>query len=278
MNDSESTSIRRISCGDIELAVQDAGSSSHDALLFVHAFPLNRRMWAPQISALSGEMHCIAPDLRGFGESGTGGPWTMDRFADDLACVLDSLNVQRTVVCGLSLGGYITLAFWRRHPDRVRALVLADTRAQPDSEEGREKRRGTIRKAQEEGAQVIADDSITGLLGKTTREQDGEAVSTARAILSQARVAGIVGASEAMMNRPDSTPTLATITVPTLVIVGAEDALTPPKDSRTMANAIANAKLDEIPGAGHLSNIERPAAFTHALRDFVSSLPPDSQP
>ncbi len=279
----ESSSIKRIACGGVELAVQDTGSGA-DALLLVHAFPLNRRMWAPQIAALSGELRCIAPDLRGFGDSGIGGApgeesgagsWTMDRFADDLECVLDALQVPRAIVCGLSLGGYIALAFWRRHPNRVRALVLADTRAGADSEEGREKRRATIRTAREEGAQAVAEQSISGLLGKTTREQDGEPVATARALLAQARVEGIVGASEAMMSRPDSTPTLATISVPTLVLVGEEDALTPVKDSRAMADAIPGAKLEVIPSAGHVSNIERPAAFTRALRDFVASLPAD---
>jgi 3-oxoadipate enol-lactonase len=283
----ESSSIKRIACGDVDLAVQDTGSGP-DALLLVHAFPLNRRMWAPQVAALSGELRCIAPDLRGFGDSGTGAAsgseasaesgasiWTMDRFADDLACVLDALQVPRAIVCGLSLGGYISLAFWRRHPDRVRALVLADTRAGADSDEGREKRRATIRTAREEGAQAVAEQSLSGLLGKTTREQDGEPVATARALLAQARVEGIVGASEAMMSRPDSTPTLATISVPTLVLVGEEDALTPVKDSRAMADAIPGAKLEVIPAAGHLSNIERPAAFTRVLRDFVASLPAD---
>lgn len=264
--------IARVRCGDAELAVEESGQG--EALLFVHAFPLNRRMWAPQLSALSGDARCIAPDLRGFGESDAGsGEWTMDRFADDLACVLDHLEVRRAAVCGLSLGGYVALAFWRRHSDRVRALVLADTRAGADDEKGRQKRRDTIAAARDKGAHVVAVDSMSGLLGKATRESAGAPVSLTRSILEEARLEGVVGASEAMMNRPDSTPDLAGISVPTLIVVGDEDALTPVKESRILADNIPGSRLEIIQGAGHLSNVERPAAFSLLLREFVSSLP-----
>lgn len=266
-----SPTLRRVPCAGVELAVEDRGAG--DAILFVHAFPLHRGMWAPQVDALAGEARCIAPDLRGFGDSGDGPPWTMDRFADDLACVLDALGVERATVCGLSLGGYVAFALWRRHPDRVRALVLADTRAGADSEDGREKRRATIATARTQGPAAVAAQAITGLVGKTTRAQDGEAMARTRALLARARVEGIVGASEAMLARPDSTPTLATISVPTLVVVGEEDVLTPPKEARAMADAIPGATLEVIPRAGHLSNLERPAAFTCALRDFLAALP-----
>lgn len=261
----------RIRCDNAELAVADVGHG--EPLLFVHAFPLNRRMWAPQLSALSSGARCVAPDLRGFGESTAGTTeWTVDRFADDLACVLDHLKIPRATVCGLSLGGYITLAFWRRHRDRVRALVLADTRATADDGKARQKRRDTIAAAHEKGAREVAVGSMEGLLGKTTRARGGEPVALAQSILEEARVEGVAGASEAMMNRPDSTPDLAGISVPTLVVVGNEDALTPVQDSRAMAEAIPGARLEIIQEAGHLSNLERPAAFNLLLREFVSSL------
>src|SRR5690606_17921129 len=160
------------------------------------------------------------------------------------------------------LGGYIALAFWRRHRERVRALVLADTRATADDDKGRQKRRDTIAAAREKGAREVAVGSMEGLLGRTTRESGGEPVALARSIPEEATLEGVAGASEAMMNRPDSSPDLPGIDVPTLVVVGEEDALTPVKDSRAMAAAIPGARLEVIPGAGHLSNLERPEAFS----------------
>lgn len=242
-------------------------------LLFVHAFPFSGSMWEPQVAPLAGEFGCIVPDLPGFGGSAAGEPWTMDRFANDLARVLDDAGVAAAVVCGLSLGGYVALALQRLHPDRIRALILADTRASADTEEGRRKREATIALAREAGASAVADQAITGLLGKSTRERAPELVADAHARAAAASVEAIVGASRAMMDRPDSTAMLAGIRVPTLVIVGDEDTITPPREARAMADAIPDARLEIIPGAGHLTNFERPAAFTCAVRDFIVALP-----
>ncbi len=255
------------------LYYDDTGTGT--PLLFVHAFPLHGAMWRPQVAALAGEVRCIVPDLPGFGRSAGGGPWTMDRFADDLARVLDDAGVSRAVVCGLSLGGYAAFALWRRHPERFRALVLADTRAGADSEDGRAKRRATIALAEREGSAAVVEQAMTGLIGRSTRERSPERVAEARGIASAACVEAIVGGSEAMIARPDSTPTLTTITVPTLVIVGEEDVLTPVREAGGLAEAIPNARLEILPGAGHLSNLERPASFTCAVRDFVAALAED---
>ncbi len=241
-------------------------------LLFVHAFPLSGSMWEPQVAALAGEFRCIVPDLPGFGESAAGEPWTMDRFADDLARVLDDAGVAAAVVCGLSLGGYVSFALHRLHPARVRALILADTRAGADSEDGRRKREATIALAREAGVGAVAERAINGLLGKSTRDRSPDLVAATRARAAAASVEAIVGASRAMMDRPDSTARLAEIHVPTLVIVGDEDVLTPPREARAMVDAIPGARLEIIPGAGHLTNLERPAAFTCAVRDFVAAL------
>ncbi|HEY0970659.1 MAG TPA: alpha/beta fold hydrolase [Gemmatimonadales bacterium] len=241
-------------------------------VLFVHGFPHDHALWDPQLRTLGEHARCIAPDMRGFGGSGREGPWTMDRYADDLACLLDHLSVERAVVCGLSMGGYVSFAFWRRHRDRVRALVLCDTRPGPDSEEGKEKRRAIIDLARSEGAVAVAGQLIENMLGRTTHERRPEVVEGMRRMLERAPVEGIVGASEAMIARPDSTPDQATITVPTLVMVGEEDTLTPPDEARRMHDAIAGSRLEVLAGAGHASNVERPAAFDHALTDFLASL------
>lgn len=252
------------------LAHADVGRGLPVVLL--HAFPLNRTMWEPQIAALFGECRCIAPDLRGFGDSPRSGPYSMDRYADDVVALLDALQIDRAVVGGLSMGGYIALALWRRHRNRIRALVLADTRSGADNDEGKQKRGELIALAQSEGSAAVADRQVTGLLGKSTREKQPELVDRIRSIMAGESPDGIVGALEAMRNRTDSTPLLAGIDVPTLIVVGDEDVLTPPKEARVMHAAIRGSRLEVIPGAGHLSNLERPAAFNAALSDFVGSL------
>ena len=255
---------------DDALAHADVGHGLPVVLL--HAFPLNRTMWEPQIATLFGECRCIAPDLRGFGDSPKSGPWSMDRFADDVAALLDALQIEKAVIAGLSMGGYVSLAMWRRHRARVRALVLADTRAAADTDEGKQKRDELIALARREGPSAVANRQITGLIGRSTREKQPELVNQIRTMMAGESVEGIVGALQAMRERPDSTDLLAGIDVPTLVIVGEEDVVTPVKEARAMAAAIRGCRLEVIPEAGHLSNLERPAAFNAALSDFVGSL------
>jgi 3-oxoadipate enol-lactonase len=240
--------------------------------VFLHAFPLNRTMWAPQVSALGGEWRCIAPDYRGFGDSSQTPPFTMDRYADDVAELLDALNVERAVVVGLSMGGYVAFALWRRHRDRVRALVLADTRAGADTSEGAERRRALIETARTQGSGAVANAQIASLMGKTSRERRPDVYDAAHRMMSVAPVTGIVGALEAMLHRPDSTPLLETITVPTLIVVGEEDVVTQPKEAQAMHAAIAGSRLEILAQAGHLSNLERPAAFNTVVSEFVAGL------
>jgi 3-oxoadipate enol-lactonase len=255
---------------DDALAHADVGHGLPVVLL--HAFPLNRSMWEPQIAALFGECRCIAPDLRGFGDSPKSGPYTMDRHADDVAALLDALQIEKAVVVGLSMGGYVALAMWRKHRHRIRALVLADTRATADTDEAKQKREDLIGVARRDGPSGVAEKQITGLTGRSTREKQPELINRIQTVMSGETVEGIVGALEAMRARPDSTPLLSEIDVPTLVVVGEEDVITPVKEARAMAAMIRGSRLEVIPEAGHLSNLERPAAFNAALSDFVGSL------
>lgn len=248
---------------------EDAGAG--DPVVFLHGFPHHRGLWAPQVSALMDRARCITVDLRGLGESEAGQSTTMDDYADDVAALLDHLKVERAIVCGLSMGGYAAFALWRRHMARVRGLVLMDTRAGADAPEGIRKRRDMIALAQERGASGVADAMITGMVGKSTREKCPEVVDTMHAMLESAPVSGILEALHALMERPDSTPTLATITVPTLIVVGDEDVLTPVAESETMHRGIAGSRLEVIAGAGHVSNVERPAAVNHVLSEFLAS-------
>jgi 3-oxoadipate enol-lactonase len=257
-------------CDGIEIAYDDVGSGMPVA--FIHGFPHNRSLWAPQVSGMLDRARCIAPDLRGFGDSSRNGPFSIDQFADDVAMLLRSLGVTRTVVVGLSMGGYIAFSMWRRHRALVRGLVLADTRAGADTDEARAKRRALIEVARTRGSGAVADGQVTGMIGKTTREKRPGMIDEVHRMLESASVEGIVGALEAMIARPDSTPTLATIDVPTLVVVGSEDVLTPPSEAEILHEAIRNSRLEVIEQAGHVSNLERPAAFNHVLSEFLASL------
>jgi 3-oxoadipate enol-lactonase len=241
-------------------------------IVFLHAFPLDRTMWAPQTSALAAHYRCVTIDTRGFGESAATPPFTVDRYADDVAAVLDAASIDCAVIVGLSMGGYVALALWRRHTDRVRALVLADTRAGADTPDARARRRDLIELARAAGPQAVAERQLVGLLGKTTRERRPDVVFTARGVMMRARTDGIVGALEALLARPDSTPTLATVTVPTLVVVGEEDVVTPVKEARVLHAAIPGSRLEVLADAGHLSSVERPSAFNTVVSEFLIAL------
>jgi pimeloyl-ACP methyl ester carboxylesterase len=257
-------------CDGVEIAYDDVGAGP--PIAFVHGFPHNRSLWSPQLGAFVDRARCIAPDLRGFGESSRHGPFSIDQFADDVAMLLKSLGVDRAVVVGLSMGGYVAFALWRRHRSLVRALVFADTRAGADSDEGRAKRTALIDVARTRGSGAVADAQIVGMIGKTTREKRPALIDDVHRMLERASVEGIVGSLEAMMTRIDSTPTLPTIDVPTLVIVGDEDVLTPKSESQIIHEAIRGSRLEVIEYAGHVSNMERPAAFNHVLSEFIASL------
>ena len=239
---------------------------------FIHGFPHNRTLWAPQVSALVDRARCIAPDLRGFGESSKNGPFSIDQFADDVAMLLRLLGIERAVVVGLSMGGYVAFALWRRHREMVRALVLADTRAGVDNEETRAKRIALMEVARTRGSGAVADGQIVGMIGKSTRDKRPALIDDVHRMLSSASVDGIRGALESMLGRVDSTPTLPTIDVPTLVIVGAEDVLTPVSEAEILRDAIRGSHLEVIEQAGHVSNLERPAAFNHVLSEFLAAL------
>ena len=254
--------------GDIDIGYDDVGNGT--AVVFLHGFPHNRTLWAPQLSALAGQYRCIAPDLRGFGESGVTGPWTMSRHADDVVGLLDELNVPKAIFVGLSMGGYILFEMMRRHRDRVRGLVLADTKQSADNDEARTKRRAMMDLARSGGADAVADAQITGMVGKSTRERNPEVADGLRRMMASASVEGILGGLQALMERPDSTSTVSQIDVPTLIIVGEEDVLTPPKEAKLMAAAIRNSAIEIIEQAGHASNYERPAAFNHLLNEFMA--------
>jgi 3-oxoadipate enol-lactonase len=240
-------------------------------VVFLHGFPHDRSLWSPQLGAAAIPTRCIACDLRGFGES-EGTAATIDDYASDVTALMDALGIVKAVIVGLSMGGYVALATWRRNPRLVRALVLVDTKAPADSDDARAKRTEQIAFAKARGTAALADSLMPGMVGKATRAARPDLTERIHGMLARASTAAVVGALTAMRDRPDSTPTLATITVPALIVVGDEDVLTPVSDARAMHAGIAGSRLEIVSGAGHLSNVERPAAFNHVLSEFLASL------
>ncbi len=257
---------------DFEMGFDDDGTGI--PVVFVHGFPLDRALWIHQRSALSSSARCIVPDLRGFGES-TGAASSMGTYADDLVALLDHLDIPSAVFCGLSMGGYICMELWRAHPDRVRGLAFCDTRHTADSEEQRTTRNELIEKTKEHGPQVVVDAQIDSLIAPSTRERRKDIVETLNAMILRQSVEGIVGALKAMSARPDSTETLKSVTVPTMVIVGEQDQITPPASAQAMFDLLplsARPRIERVAGAGHVSCLERPAAVNHAISDFLATV------
>jgi pimeloyl-ACP methyl ester carboxylesterase len=243
-------------------------------VVLLHAFPLAHAMWQPQCLSLQDECRLLTPDLRGFGgTSPFEDPPSLEQMADDVAELLDALVVHEPVVLGgLSMGGYVALAFVRKYPERLGGLMLADTRADSDTSEGKANRDRLIVFARSHSAREVLGQLLPKLLGETTRARRPEVVAHVEGIASAQSTTGIVGALQAMRDRPDSTPVLGQIAVPTLVLAGGEDVLTPLALARSMAAAITDARLATIEWAGHLANLEQPEAFTAAVRAFLEAL------
>jgi len=254
-----------------QIAYSDNGAGT--ALVFLHAFPLNRTMWAPQETHLSRRFRVVTVDLRGHGESDA--PlWhsSLEQYAGDVNGLLDHLAIQQAVLIGLSMGGYVSFAFYRKYARRVQALVLADTRAAADSAEARTGRFNLVQTAYRKGAGAVAEIMLPKLLGATSMAERPGIVKQVRHMIETCEVSGIVVDSMAMAERPDSMSLLSLITCPTLVIVGEEDGTTPPSEARVMAQGIPGARLSIIPGAGHLSNLEQSDRFNQAVSNFVTEL------
>lgn len=256
----------RIAGGELAYDVRGSGP----ALLLLHAFPLGMAMWDDQARALSAAFQVVRFDCRGFGGSPPGdGLLTMERIANDGAALLDHLDLPAATVCGVSMGGYAALAFVRRHPVRLRALVLADTKAGADTDQARRARAEQADKVRREGSAAIADAVLPKLVGKTTHEQRPQVVARLRDMILANPARGIADALAGLAARADSTPTLREIRVPTLVVCGEEDVITPPTEAEAMHAAIPGSTLELLPKAGHLASVETPEAFNRVLEAFL---------
>jgi len=259
---------QRLTVNGVNLAVEVRGDGP--AILFVHGYPFDRTIWRDQIDALEGYRR-IAPDLRGMGESDAPDlGYGMTTYASDLAALLDTLGVDDVVLCGLSMGGYVIFEFLRQWRSRVRALILIDTRAEADGTEARRARDVAAATARESGAEAVAEAMLPKMVSAATLQRDPTTVERIRRIMAATPVAGMVGALSSMRDRHDSTGLLPTLAgLPTLVIVGEEDTVTPPDGARRMAAAIPGARLVVVPAAAHVPPVEQPAETTTAIREFL---------
>jgi 3-oxoadipate enol-lactonase len=255
----------------IEIAYEDVGSGPSVVLL--HGYPFNRSLWREQVEELRQSHRIIVPDLRGHGESAvTPGPATMESMALDVAALLETLNISRATIGGLSMGGYVALAFYRLFPLRVRSLVLADTRPQEDTEEGKQNREQQAEKALKEGMEGIADGMLPKLLAPETVAERPDIVRRVREMIVGTEPEGAASVLRGMAVRKDNTSFLSRIIAPTLILVGSKDALTPVADSELMHREIGGSRLRIMEGAGHVSNLERSEDFNRELVKFINDV------
>ncbi|MCE9525933.1 MAG: alpha/beta hydrolase [Planctomycetales bacterium] len=263
-----------ISVGSASLNVLDEGRGQ--TLLLVHGFPLDQTMWRGQVSEFSKSFRVIAPDLRGFGGSSPiakdDAVVTMTQFADDLAALLTALKIQKPVTfCGLSMGGYIAWQFAARHPDKLARLILCDTKAAADSKEAADGRLKLAAKVLAEGSEVAAAAMLPKLFSKASIESQAACVEETRQVILRTKPQTIAAALRGLAAREDFTARLSSLKLPTLVLCGAEDVITPPSEMRTIATTIAGAEYAEIPAAGHVSPLEDSLTVNQVIRKFLNS-------
>jgi pimeloyl-ACP methyl ester carboxylesterase len=260
---------KTISAGDAKLQVLDTGSGP--PILFVHGFPLDHAMWRYQIEHFKGRHRVIAPDLRGFGGSRSSRQAdTLKTHADDLAALLAALNVTDPIIfCGLSFGGYVAWHFWKHYPHALQRLILCDTRSQSDSPEVARGRRMMAQRVLAEGTEFVIEGMLPKLLAPSTRDSNPDVVEQVTTIIRSTDPAAIAATQNVMADRPDMTAELSSVNLPTLVICGEHDVITPPDEMRAMAEKMPDARFVFVPDGGHMSPLEKPTEVNHAIEHFL---------
>ncbi len=254
----------------------DIGISNATPVVFIHGFPFSHKMWSfpgGQVEALASAYRVIAYDVRGHGDSEIGdGQYTIELFVDDLIGLLDHLNIVKAVVVGLSMGGYIALRAIERNPDRIRALVLCDTKSEEDSNDAKIKRAASIKAVKLNGPKVFAENFVANVFTPESFNTKPDAIKMIQSVIERTAPISLCGALLALASRTDTTSAISSVTVPTLIMVGEHDALTPPAASQAMNEKIPNSELHIIPNSAHMSNMENPEEFNKHLVAFLQKL------
>ena len=255
---------------DIVINYIKHGSSQGLPLVFIHGFPFNHKMWEPQMRELPNDIHAIAYDVRGHGSSDIGdGQFTIELFVDDLIDLLDHLGIEKAVLCGLSMGGYIALRAIERYPKRIKGLVLCDTKSETDTNEEKIKRTSSIITVKSAGVSAFAEEFVKAVFWPKTFEKNPGAIKFIKELICANSTLGICGTLLALASCTDTTQSLSSINVPTCIIVGEHDLRTPPSCAQRMHKAIAGSELHILSNAGHMSNLENPKDFNENLIAFL---------
>jgi len=252
------------------LSVFLSGREGSKAIIFVHGFPFDHYMWDAQVKELSMNYFCVTYDIRGMGESTVDdGQYTMEMFVDDLENIIDELKLSRPILCGLSMGGYISLRAVERMQEKFSALILCDTKSSADDNEGKLKRATAIKQINNGDFENFIESFVLNCFGqKFVNENNAEYKKVVNRSKNNSPV-GVKGCLMAMASRTDTTESLAKINLPTLIICGSEDKLSPPEVMKSLANKISNSKFILVEGAGHMTPIENPQAVNQAIKDFL---------
>jgi len=255
-----------------DLFVYTSGSEKNKAILFVHGFPYDHMMWKEQIKEFSQNYFCAAYDIRGLGQSPAGnGQFTMESFVDDLEIIINELQLNKPILCGLSMGGYISLRALERMQEKFSAAILCDTKAEADNNEGKLKRAAGIKRINDEGLAPFAKDFITNCFGDYFKQNKKKELENIIEASSKFDPNGVKGSLLAMLGRTDTTANLERINRPTLLICGEEDKLTPPAVMKELQKKINNAEYVEINKAGHMTPIENPEEVNKAIKEFLKN-------
>lgn len=263
----------KINLNGISINYTERGLPQGPPLVFIHGFPFDHTMWDAQMMALPQEYRAISFDIRGHGSSDLAeGQYSIEFFVDDFIGLLDHLGIKQAAVCGLSMGGYVALRAAERHPERIKALVLCDTRSEADSNEAKIKRAQQVKAVKTAGVKAFAEGFVKAVFAPDTFSRSPQVVQKIQKIIEKNSPIGICGTLLALAARTDTTPALPAIKVPTLILVGEHDTLTPPSASRAMQEKIRGSELHIIPNAAHMSNLENSSFFDDKLLSFLKNL------
>lgn len=251
----------------------DSGGSERLTIILIHGFPLSHEMWRSQIEVLGTKYRVIAYDIRGHGKSEIGdGQYTIELFVDDLIELLNQLKIEKAILCGLSMGGYIALRTVEKNPERVKALILADTQSKSDSNEAKLKRAASVKAIKTYGVRTFADSFVKTVLTKDSVSKKNNAWKEITRLVQKNSSRSVCGTLIALAGRTDTTSTLSSIKVPTLILVGEQDNLTPPSASQEMHNKIPASETHVLPNSAHMSNLENPDEFNKHMLNFLNRL------